>query len=516
MQRLRAFWQFLLLLIFKRTSLAPAVGSAILVTGESTVTGAGDVVSLLPPVYVLPPHRREKWVKPKPSPQPPSPVRTVLHKEPRPPRPKAERIQLTDDPEQWGQFYFRDTILDQLDRYWLYLRRMKYGDRDAYELLHQVGIQMVPWSATRGFDKWREDSESVELSPWWREQRPGFGAIGYGFDDVSELTDHTLVADGAVDKYERSPHWDEVDQRLKAEGSLGKRPMWLGKSSVRFDKAVMDKPATMWTPRFLYFQKYNKPPPEFEHVTGGDVYGMTVYWDRADKSVPKQWRAKNKGGSAQEYGVMIEHATGRVRVLRIKLHERVEIKWAKGPFGGKCTEPTIFTNTHWDVPDRYMRWAQRDRSNIEPEDYLRRLFIEAANMYEAASLGSMVRIAVSKGDLVATFGVEIKRMSHFFKDRDVVLTVRGARRPVLHIVRPYVRRDGTPVRMHFNGMKKFDWAGYHVSVTVPGHDHFHLTDWDMGMDVFPGKTTPRGYIGQQAVGKKLVDMVKKGAGAHKR
>jgi hypothetical protein len=35
--------------------------------------------------------------------------------------------------------------------------------------------------------------------------------------------------------------------------------------------------------------------------------------------------------------------------------------------------------------------------------------------------GRMVRITATKGKLAATFGVDIKRMSYFFKDRDVVL-----------------------------------------------------------------------------------------------
>ena len=479
-----------------------------------------DAPPLLPPIFVLPPHRREKWVTPKPSAGPPSPSRTVLHKpEPKPwepPKPKRERIQLTEDPEQWGQYYFRDTILDQLDRYWIYLRRMKHGDADNYALLRQIGIQLVPWSATRGFDKWAHDSTETELSPWWREHRPAFGAIAYGFDEITEIAEHTYIADSAepLDDEELSRKWrqkygDRLDDAFKS------RPNYFGiPTSMKYDKRKMDKPTAVWTPRFLYFTKWSKPPPNLEHLPGGDTYTMTVYWDRCDKNVPKRWRAKNRGGAPQDYGVFVEHKTGRVRVLKMKIHERVEIKWAKGPYGGKCSEPTVFTNTHWDVPDRYLSWSHRDLSHIEPEDYLRRLFVEAASMYELAVLGSMVRIAVSKGDLTATFGVEIKRMAHFFKDRDVKLTVKGARRPVFHIVRPHVRKDGAEVPMHFRGLREFEWAGYHVSVTVPGRDHYTLLDFDVGVvdqsHIRRGQRT----LNTEQIGKRLTDDIKKGLGRH--
>ena len=38
----------------------------------------------------------------------------------------------------------------------------------------------------------------------------------------------------------------------------------------------------------------------------------------------------------------------------------------------------------------------------------------------------MVRITASKSKLTATFGVDIKRMSYFFKDRDVVFNAKGS------------------------------------------------------------------------------------------
>lgn len=471
------------------------------------------------PIFVLPRHRKEKWVTPKPDKAAPSPSRerTVLHHKPEPkpwepPKPKRERVQLTEDPEQWGQYYFRDAILDQLDRYWIYLKRMKYGDQDAYALLRQVGIQMVPWSATRGFDNWAFNSAETELSPWWRANRPAFGAIAYGFDEITQEAERLFMSDAADPNDKEHTHC-KFDDELK--GDIRWRPFYITDAkNVEYDKHTRTKPSAIWVPRFLYFTKWEKTPPKLEHLTGGDTYSLTVYWDRCDKKVPKRWRAKHHGGVPQEYGVLVERDTGRVRVLRMKIHERIEIKWAKGPYGGKCTEPTVFTNTHWDVPDRYLSWAHRDLSRIEPEDYLRRLFIEAASMYESAVLGSMVRIAVTKSDLTATFGVEIKRMAHFFKDRDVKLTVKGRPRPVFHVVRPHVRKDGAEVPMHFRGLREFEWADYRVSVSVPGRDHFLLPEYDVG--VISDKYVDRGrrVLTMEQSGKGLTDAIKKGLGKY--
>lgn len=536
MNRLRMWWRLLLLFVFRRPmpiddirqELPPAPEPLVMpelppppnseaAPTQATEPPAAPAPPLAPvpppmltmPVYILPPHRKEKWVTPKVDGAPPSPSRhTVLHRAPKPwapPKPTPATPVLTEDPEQWGQYYFRDAILDQLDRYWIYLRRMKRGDADAYGLLRQVGIQMVPWSATRNFDILANDSD-IELSPWWRNNRPAFGAIAYGFDEVANLVEGLLVADQA----EPSKPGRKPIEPPHLKGAVRRRPFVISNSSADYDRRKSDKPSVIWAPRFLYFQKWQKPPLGFEQISGGDTYSMTVYWDRCDKNVAKRWRAKNRGGVPQEYGVWIEHKTGRVRVLKSKIHERVEIKWSKGPYGGKCLEPTSFIHTHWDVPDRYLSWSHREINALEPEDYLRRLFIEAACMYESAALGSMVRIAVSKGDLTCTFGVAIKRMAHFFKDRDVALTVKGARRPVLHLVRPHVRKNGADVKMHFRGMREFTWAGYRVSVTVPGRDHSPLPEFDIGAH----NTAERGerMLDTEKLGQQLVSIIKTGVG----
>jgi hypothetical protein len=159
--------------------------------------------------------------------------------------------------------------------------------------------------------------------------------------------------------------------------------------------------------------------------------------------------------------------------LRTLISEPVKIASKKEP-GGSFRIPF----KHWGYATEYVSGAC-GRTDMSPEDYLRRVFLEAALMYESASLGSMVRITATKGKLTATFGVDVKRMSYFFRDRDVVLNAKGSTARIFHIVRAHVRKNGTAVPMHFRGLKAFEWAGQKINITVPGRDHFHLSEFDV-------------------------------------
>ena len=423
-----------------------------------------------------------------------------------------------DDPEQWGQYYFRDTILDQLDTYWIYLKRMRRGDRDSYNLLRQTGIQLMPHAATRSFDKWRDGSP--ELSPWWHNNRPSFGAIAYGFDDVTEEAERMVTAELADPNCEGNhPEFSARHHRQSERlgDGLHHRPVMLVKTPVKYDRKEVARPRAIWTPRFLYFSKFASPAAEFEHVEGnGDTYRLTVYWDRCDKHTPKHIKSNRAGGVPQEYGLWIERGSGRICVLKSKLHSKIWLRWCRGPRGGKLEQADVtFVTTQWSVPDRYLRWAHQGPNHAEPEDYLRRMFIEAAAMFELAALGSMIRVAVSKNNLTAAFGVEIKRTPYFFKDRDVVLNDSGTKKRIFHIVRPHVRANGDEVPMHFRGLKNFKWANYDVAITVPGRDHFILPEFDVGFEQSSKRRRGRDDVYSEELGRMLNGYIKTGMGGMK-
>jgi hypothetical protein len=50
----------------------------------------------------------------------------------------------SDSPSEWpGAHYFKDDILEKLDDYFYFIRRMKTRDPDAYELYRQIGAHIV-------------------------------------------------------------------------------------------------------------------------------------------------------------------------------------------------------------------------------------------------------------------------------------------------------------------------------------------------------------------------------------
>jgi hypothetical protein len=200
--------------------------------------------------------------------------------------------------EIFGQYYFREMLLDQLERYFVYIRRMRFRDPEAFKLYSRVGALLLPWRGHCGKDELLRQTdnryawgaplepeplrEKRKLSPWWKKNRPSFGYIGWGTDSNTE--------------------------KLERSGDEGK--------------------ALCYHPKFLYFQKLEKPHPHVERRSGGVTYGVTVYWDRPDS---KQMR---KGGVPQEYHVFI-HDDGNVSVLRQQELSRQTVRAKRGRERGK-------------------------------------------------------------------------------------------------------------------------------------------------------------------------------------
>jgi hypothetical protein len=462
------------------------------------------VVPVVEPVVAVFPTKRAKWVKPqkaKPKKTESQVAKPKAERKPSVPRPATRQ---DDDPEQWGQFYFRDAILDQLDTYFMYLKRMKRADKEAYEQHRRLGIHLMPQSAIKSFDNWREKNDEDELSAWWKTHRPSFGAVAYGIDSVGTEIEHFKVVDASPEQWKKlgltNPS-KETDERQK--GRLGTISKGV---DIKFDGELIPT-ARIWVPKFLYFMKWAKVPADIQQVTDGDVYSMTVYWDRVG-GFSKGYHKRHKGGIPQQYAVCVEKETGKVRVLRSLMNEQLKIQSKKEP-GGSFKIP----HKRWGYPTEQLNWAS-GRLNMSPEDYLRRCFMEAALMYESAALGSMIRITATKGKLAAAFGVEIKRTAYFFKDRETVLNAKGSTARIFHIVRPHVRKNGTVVPLHFRGLKEFEWAGHKIKITVPGLDHFHLTEFDVGSrELKEGEKQTEPMLDTAALGDKLNKYMDEGLGA---
>ena len=462
------------------------------------------------PQYLSP--RRAKWAKPKgekPAPRPRATTEEAQAPKPAPsdkPKRSPRPAVLADaDPEQWGQYYFRDAILDQLQNYFIYLKRMRHNDRQAYDFHRKLGIHILPQSAVQAFDNWRNDNQREELSAWWKTHRPDFGAVSYGLDQASVAEERMHMVDMSPEEwlaYEKKYGKRDDSKGLPGKGSrmatlTGSKPYELNGKTI--------KSGVVWVPKFLYFLKWSKPPMRIQKLSGdGDIYTLTIYWDRLT-GMSRRFHKTHKGGVPQEYAVFVDRQTGAVRILKMLLQERLTIQSSRAR-GGSFEIPY----KRWGYPNEELNWAS-GRLHMSAEDYLRRCFMEAALMYESASLGSMIRVEATKKNLTATFGVEIKRTPYFFKDRDVVLNAKGSTARIFHIVRPHVRKDGNAVPMHFRGLRQFNWADYKISITVPGRDHFHLTD----LETKGINDQPHGGIPYEKLADDLLIAMKEGRGAWK-
>ena len=364
---------------------------------------------------------------------------------------------LYEENEFWGTFNFRDTILSQLERYWVYIERMRKYDPDAYAFYKKLGATLLPYAATHTNMKHKplrkitgeqleEYKKEITLTPWWREHWPAFGCVCQGIN----------------------PH-DEAAERT----------VWKGH---------------MWTPKFLYITRYQKAPWSVQPVRGGKFYLMTVWFDRPDHPKSKH----TKWGVPQTFPIWCSDDGKVIRALKTR----------------ETSNGQIRAEHDWRIPHTYTEWAKQ--WGLTAQLHLTHMFCCATEEIER-SYYAMCRVAVTKGEATAVFGIEPQRVPYFFRDRDVTLTAEGRKQRVFHSVRPHMR-NGVAVPLQFRGLKSFDWAGYHVDITVPGLDHFILGEVNVAAISMPPRymRKRKGYLREAEFANYLKEKLKVGFGAYHR
>ena len=337
--------------------------------------------------------------------------------------------------EMYGEFNFRDTILQQLDRYFVYLARMKRGDPQTYGFYQKMGATLLPYVNTNAHDRGGTMKEEpkprriIPLPDWFHKTRPSFGCYVYG-------------ADPATEKFELA-------------------------SSDKLKKGY-----AMWVPKFMYFTKVASLPPTLQHISGGDTYTMTVYWDR-----PFDPKVKKTYGVPQEFGIFVSADGKTVQALRSLDTSWIPIRHKISRSGQKRGKTFDIPKRAWHIPGEFDKWA-KDMGE-DPSAFLCSIFMEAVQRHELSQY-SMVRVEVRKDDMVAVFSVNIHRTAYFFQDRDIEITSDGKRKRIFHMVRAHQRRDGSTIKFHFRGEREFAWAGYQVSISIPKRDHMDFSDFNVG------------------------------------
>jgi hypothetical protein len=391
---------------------------------------------------------------------------------------------LFEESEFYGDFNFRDTILDQLDRYFVYLARMKKHEPEDYELYRQIGGTIIPFCSTAieflHQDEKDHEPESRKIKPlpsWFKHTRPAFACIAYATDSYSE-------------KYENVPRFREGHGK-KLHGVH---------------------------PRFLYITKYEKAPPEIQRITDtGDIYAMHVWWDDhmlKDQKTGKPVYPKDRVGPT-EYAVFVNQSGTKVRVLKVLDTKFLKIPSKRWDGTGRPWRDKFesIPQRAYYLPDFFNTWAKDH--HLRPEIYLANIFVETIKMIEQSQY-SMLRIEAHKDNLCAVFGVDVARLPYFFQDRDYDLTESGLRKKIFHMVRAHERSDGTVVPFHFRGEKDFTWAGYKIKIRIPGRDFKPIADISIGVrDEFWHEKGVE-YVGTKEIGRQLTNMMNKGIGAWKR
>jgi hypothetical protein len=372
---------------------------------------------------------------------------------------------LYEEGEIYGNFNFRDSILEQLDSYFVYLDRMRKNDPDAWELYKQIGAVMVPYASTpdimraheEGYakDKLVEYKDPIRLSPWFLRTRPAFGCLVYGANPEAE--------------------------RIELDPSLG--------------GLAPSRKKTVWIPKFMYFCKYSDPPPEIQPVKNGDVYVVTVWWDRPqDQKMEKKLKG---AGVPNCFGIAVS-CEGDIRALR-----QIETKMV--PILSKRYGTSHIPQRFWRMPHAYDDWAKQHNTNVQ--QLLCGTFESAAHKLETSAF-AMARVSVRKGDRYATFSISMDRIPYFFKDRDYALTAAGRRKRIFHMVKPHVRANGEAVTFSFRGEREFTWAGYDVAITIPGRDHPMVEEFNVPSLDSHWKKRKKKYVTEGEIGRRFRSMIR--------
>ena len=318
-------------------------------------------------------------------------------------------------------------------------------------------------------------SEKIEA------EHTNFGSFYY-FDDLLDKLDsyfkylkHLKRQDpGAFDLYSRVGG-QVMGCKALFEHSHGLTPAWL-QLRPSFGMAHIsnqdDEKEDKINVKLMYFQKVKSPPDV--QAAKGDIYRITMYYVETKR--PKirccfSWHV-----------LVLED--GFCQVLKERRMESIRV--------GKGHKRETFVRKSWGIPPDVTELF-RDHKIInnngasygDIHDFATNVFAILANACMYSNDG--VRINVMKNGLVGNFNIATVRTPYFFKDRQRVVNANGKTARIFHVTRPHKRTlaNGKEIliKMHFKGLRKFDWKGYKVNITVPGIHHADLSNFKAPVEI---------------------------------
>jgi hypothetical protein len=365
------------------------------------------------------------------------------------PKPRApRRTRPVIDRASWGMFFSLGDVLDELRDYFVCIRRLKRTDKDAYALFSQIGAQIVPSDAL---------AAGCELETIWCD--PSFARPAFGM--------------------------------------------------VFFTCFKVDTPNLLHF-RMIYFQKISprkKHEVEIKNIPG-DTYVCCGFLTEKHK----QW------GAVLRFHVHVD-MQGCITLLREKQMIDVANTYGRRTIQNGYSK-SYRTKEHfqvraysWDFPAGLALGLEDHKANGKNlifktmQEYAAFLFSFAANIHTTSATGARVAIR-SSGGLTAVLNIDPTATPGFFKDRDKIVTVSGRARPIFHSVMPHLRRTARGekfVKFHFRGLRKFEWNGYRIDITVPGWDQIRdIREFDASAVIYDNdELAPLDAIGMIELGSRL-------------
>jgi hypothetical protein len=335
-----------------------------------------------------------------------------------PPVLKRTRTPRKPHQENFGVLSSLDGLLDGLDEYFRYIRLYKKCDPDGYALFSKIGGRIIGESSLFAID-----DDPIFMRG---DLLPSFGMVAL----TRDRADYTL--------------------------STG-------------DKVVH--------PKLVSFRK-QKPGPDVERYSDpGETFAMTMVYVGRDLKRPY----------VLTFFIHVSKANGDVTLLRerkcvsIKLesHRKKMVKHQKQ------REASSLRISQFKLPDEiFESFLQVNAINkLEGRPELTSVHQFVVTLFRSCLSAALwgnsgFRINCRKGPLMGVFNIEAERSPYFFRARDKQVTESGRTKPIFHAVRPHHRElaDGQDiiVKLHYRGLRKFDWNGFSINITVPGRHHLDL------------------------------------------
>ncbi len=184
-----------------------------------------------------------------------------------------------------------------------------------------------------------------------------------------------------------------------------------------------------------------------------------------------------------------------LRVIKQTQPERLSKKTRtlKASIKGSRKMTSAPATQRWGVPFVLQEFAKEHKTS--PTRIAEVFFATAALASDRADSGLLVR--ARKQGVCAAFAIDMLRTPYFFKERLKIKTASGKTKPIFHIVRTHPRKGSKLVKTHFRGLRRFDWLGYRVTISLPGLHHLSQSEW-----IGQAMMTDDPMI----AGKKMIDM----------